>query len=164
MTWNRFHPEYYAVGNRQIKSTNASITQWKLMLGGNGNYFRYGGVSIGIVSSCNFVTDGKTLSGSPWDTDSPNYSIQANGLVFRNGNYGLHTITQFSYPFKKGDVIRLILNTNSKVIKMQVNTCPMMCIARNIPIGDNIKYRLAVRLRNLYMSVRLEDFVTYDIV
>lgn len=164
VTWNRFDSDHFAVGNHQILSTKPSISQWKLVLGGNGNYFRYGGASIGIISACNFIEHSQILRGNPWDNTSPNYLVQANGLVFRNGSTGFRTSTHFVYPFKNGDEIKLILNTDLKVIKMQVNTCPMMYIATNIPTGNEIKYRLAVRLRNLYMSITLKDFITYDIV
>lgn len=159
LSWSKFRQHHYAVGNREIESIRPSITQWTFILGGNGNYLRYGGTTIGIISN---TTNDYDLETDPWQTYYPNYLIQADGIAERNLGF-TSAITQRGYPFKKGDQVVFVLDTYLKVIRVKVNSCPMVTVATNIYVSKDTKYRMAVGLRNLYMWIKLSDFSTKDI-
>ena len=62
-----------------------------------------------------------------------------------------------------GDILTIVLDTNEKRVLVKINDSAFHHVFKNIPIGDTVNYRLAVKLPYKGDSVSIIDFELYKL-
>ena len=133
-------------GNQWIQSTLKQIVKWKIKV-----------VKLNVENSCFGVSiiDDKQTGNYCHDKDNACYGLWgcSGGTMIKHrwkSGYGTGV-----HP---GDVVEIILNLIDHTISYCVNDKSLGIAFKEIPIGDNIKYILAVALLNDGSEISLQDF------
>ena len=142
-----------AYGKLWINSTIPQIIKWKFKINELGCL---SGICFCLVSKDNRCNENCMSRDSK--KDYPNYGFCNKLLTIINDDEAIEEKSDDAEKFEKNDIVLMIFNTIKREFYCQNADQINLITIKNIKIGDNIRYKMAIQMYDSFNSVQLIYF------
>ena len=145
-------------GKTWINSGVSQIVKWKFKV----NKMK----GIDCICLCLVSSDNRLNKDCNHPDDKltfPNFGIDSAGFLYIRQDPVSRDYFPYreKYKFHQGDIISMILDTQSKELYFKRNEGDKLILIQNIPTDSKINYKMAISLKNTMSSISLIDFIRY---
>ena len=151
---NYFNTSY---GKTWIDTQIPQIVEWKFKIIKMENVsLKKTSIYLCLVSRDNTLNDDCNMNMA----EQPNFGFPNHGQLCKRDTKAIRVrnVGREQINFVEGDIISMILDTNSRKLYFQRIGKQRVCYVKNISCGLRIKYKMAVSLQHKLNSVSLIDF------